>query len=539
MIAPLTAEQARWVEDTLAQLSIEHCLAQMLNISRREGETDYWFELIDRIPMGSMTARVDTPAAYRDLLSAIDDYAPIPVLVLANMEHGATDWPGYGTAFPPPMAAGAANDEALTATMGEAIATEARHAGVNWVLNPVLDLNYNPHNPVTNTRSFGDRPDRLCRLIPPLIRALQTHGVAATAKHFPGDGMDDRDQHLVSTVNHLPFAQWQETYGRVWRAAIEAGVMTIMPGHISLPDYQGYSDDPEAAPPATISRKLLTDLLRSELGFEGLIVSDSTSMVGLTSRVPPRERAVAGIQAGIDVWLNTDPEVDYPALLQAVRDGRLSEERIRQSARRVLELKARLNLVEAPIGPPPADAQQARFQAAAQQMADRSITVVRSQGCPPVELTPEAKVLTVTISAVQPTPWRPQVDHEVFDQELRQRGYEVTHLLNPRSDEVREAARQHDAVFCHVDIPPMTRMRGFGTWAWRSLFTEHPQVCYTAFGNPYVAHELPHVPHLLAAYGGSPALQRAAVKVWLGEMEAQGSLPVRLPQVRIAPLPAE
>jgi beta-N-acetylhexosaminidase len=539
LIPPLTAQQTRWVADTLAQLSIEQCVAQMLNISRREGETAYWFAFIDRIPMGSMTARVDTPESYRDLLSAIDGYSPVPVLVLANMEHGATDWKGYGTDFPPPMAAGAANDEALVAVMGEAIATEARHVGVNWVLNPVLDLNYNPHNPVTNTRSFGDRPDRLCRLIPPLIRALQEHGVAATAKHFPGDGMDDRDQHLVSTVNNLPFSQWRETYGRVWKAAIEAGVMTVMPGHISLPDYQGYADDPEAAPPATISRKLLIDLLRGELGFEGLIVSDSTSMVGLTSRVAPQERAVAAVQAGIDMYLNANPDVDYPALLQAVADGRLSEDRIRQSACRVLELKARLNLVEAPIGPAPTEEQRSRFQTAAQAMADRSITVLRGKGCPPVELAPGAKVLTVTATAVQPTPWRSQVDLEVFDKELRMRGYEVSHLLNPRSDEVQQAAQQHDAVFCHVDIPPMTRMRGFGTWAWRALFTEHPRVFYTAFGNPYVAHELPHVPHLIATYGSSPELQRAAVKVWLGEMEPQGSLPVRQPQVRIAPLPSE
>ena len=537
MIQPLTPRQARWVDDTLDNLSLESCVAQMLEVSRIRGGPAEWFQFIDRIPMGSMGARSETAEAHHDLLAEIQGYAPVPLLVLANMEHGAADWPGYGTDFPPPMALGAANDDALAAVVGEATAREARYVGINWVLSPVVDLNYNPHNPITNTRSMGDRPDRICRLAPPWIEALQRHGVAATAKHFPGDGMDDRDQHQVSTVNNLPFAQWMETYGRVWKAAIDAGVWTIMPGHISLPDYQGYADDPEAAPPATLSRRLLTDLLRGELGYEGLIVSDSTSMVGLTSRAVPQERAVAGIEAGIDVWLNADPEVDYPALLRAVETGRLSEERIRASARRVLELKARLNLFEAPFGPEPTEAERARFRAAVQAIADKSITLLRGEGRLPVQLEPGARVLTVTVTTVQPNPMRRGTDLTLFGEELRRRGYAVEALVNPRTDELEEAAGRHDAVFVGIDIPPGTRTRGFGTWGWRALFIDHPQVCYTLFGNPYVAHELPHVPALLAAYGGSPELQRAAVRVWLGERAAQGSLPVRLPEVRIGALP--
>ena len=129
--------------------------------------------------------------------------------------------------------------------MGQATAMEARQIGINWVLTPTVDLNYNFNNPVTNIRALGDKPDLVGRLAAVLIQALQQHGVAATAKHFPGDGIDDRDQHLVTTINTLPFEQWLATYGRVWRRVIEAGVMTIMPGHISLPDYQGYRRRPQ------------------------------------------------------------------------------------------------------------------------------------------------------------------------------------------------------------------------------------------------------------------------------------------------------
>jgi beta-N-acetylhexosaminidase len=251
---------------------------------------------------------------------------------------------------------------------------------------------------------------------------------------------------------------------------------------------------------------------------------------------------VKSIEAGIDVYLNANRDVDYDCLVQAVRDGRLSEERIRESTRRVLELKARINLFEDPFGPLPTEAQKADFQRAAQGIADKSITVVRNNGSLPLNLEPGAKILTVTVA--QPHPMRPAADLDVFDEELRKRGFEVEHLLNPRTQELKEAAAACQAVFVHVCVTPFTTpgtvrvtMGGFGAWGWRSLFTEHPCVLYTAFGSPYVAYELPHAPNLIAAYGDEGVSQRAAVKVWLGEMEAQGTLPVRLRQVTIQPLP--
>jgi beta-N-acetylhexosaminidase len=318
--------------------------------------------------------------------------------------------------------------------------------------------------------------------------------------------------------------------------------MCIMPGHISLPDYQGYTERPESAPPATFSHKLLVDLLRQELGFDGLIVSDNASMIGITSRADADARIVESIKSGIDVYLNADPDLDYDRLIKAVRDGRLSEERVRQSARRVLEMKARINLFENPFGPAPTSEQKAAFQRAAQEMADKSITVLRGDGQQPLKMAPATKVLTVTYA--QLNPMMGMTDLETFDQELRVRGFQVEHLLNPNSDELRRTAKEHDVVFVNLYQTPMMSLGtvrmidSFRTWGWRSLFIEHPAVAYTAFGNPYVAYELPHVPNLLATYGGSDVSQRAAVKVWLGETEAQGTVPVRMPQVQIRPLPS-
>ena len=534
----LAPHQQNWVDRTLSSLSLEHAIAQLFNVSRPLEDPAEWLRLLEQLPVGCMSARTKSASTYQQVVEEVQANAPIPLLVVANMEHGAAEWPGHGTDFPMLMAAGAADDEDLVAQLGQATAVEARQIGVNWVLTPDIDLNYNPDNPVTNVRAFGDKPDLVIRLSTALIKALQEHGVAATAKHFPGDGMDDRDQHLVTTINHLPFGEWKATYGRVWRHAIEAGVMTIMPGHISLPDYQGYLNNPDAAPPATHCDKLLTKLLRKEMGYTGLIVSDSTSMIGLTSRAAPGERIVRSLAAGIDMYLGADPERDLPHVLQAVREGRLTEEGIYASARRVLELKARLNLIESPIGPVPSDGERSTFAQAAQALADKSITIIRKGERHPVQLSKGARLLTVTIAKLNP--FFGQKDLEVFDKELQDRGFTVEHLLNPKTGELNDLARQYDAVFINIYMAPMTMMGtsrlamdSFATWGWRALFTEHPQVFYTTFGSPYLLYELPHIPNLIAAYSGGDVSQRAAVKVWLGEMTAQGVLPVTLPQNKV------
>ena len=541
MLQSLTPQQADWVDQTLSNLSLEECVGQLLCISQFTDSREYWLDLIDRIPFGAARASSATADGLRDIMSELQQHSAIPLLVPANMEHGAAEQAGYGTDFPWPMGVGAANEETLVAIMGQAIAIEARHIGVNWLFNPVVDLNYNPNNPITNIRSLGDDPSRVGRLATILLQAMQQHGVAATAKHFPGDGVDDRDQHLLTTINSLPFDQWLETYGLVWKAVIEAGVMCIMPGHISLPDYQGYRDHPEDAPPATLSHKLLHDLLRQELGYEGLIVSDNASMIGLTSQADADDLIVEAIAAGIDIYLNADPEHDFDRLLRGVRDGRVPQSRIYESVRRVLEMKARLNLFEQTPGPAPTQEQQTAFAAAAQTMANKSITVLRAEGQLALELVNGAKVLTVTCGQLMTR--MGITDLDLFDEELKRRGFQVEHLLNPDSAALREQAPDYDAVFIHlfkVPIMPLgiTRMTDtFRTWGWRSLYRQHPQVAYTAFGNPYVVHELPPVPRLITTYGSSDCSQRAAVKVWLGEMEATGTLPVRLPTVAIRRLP--
>lgn len=544
MLVPLTADQRQWVESTLDSLSLPACVGQLLCPTNPRFTTEEWLELLDQVPMGALTVRGVASTDLRARMEALQERSAVPLLVAGDLEHGAialTD----GTEFPWMMAAGAADDQDLMTVMGQATAAEARYAGMHWTFSPVIDLNYNADNPITNIRALSDDPDRVIRLATAFVRGVQADGrFAATAKHFPGDGVDDRDQHLASTVNSLPLDQWQATYGRVWRALIDAGVMAVMPGHISLPAYQGYADRPEEAPPATLSPRLLNDLLRTELGFDGLLISDASGMIGLAARLPSAERAVESIKAGLDIYLFPETRQDYARLLQAVKEGRLPETRVRAAARRVLELKARLNLHRDPFGPKPSDADAHAYRQAAQAMADKSITVLRADGRPPVKLAPGSRVLTVTIG--QPSPFNkfmPLLDLDVFDEELRRRGFQVEHLLNPEDDLLLAKAAEYDAVFLNLMALPymvLGTIRNLvghlGHWAWRWFFADHPQVLVTSFGNPYVLHEMPHLPNLVAAYGNSPVSQRAAVKVWLGELDAQGDCPVHLPQVTIRPV---
>jgi hypothetical protein len=177
-------------------------------------------------------------------------------------------------------------------------------------------------------------------------------------------------------------------------------------------------------------------------------------------------------------------------------------------------------------------------------MADKSITVLRSDGRPPLNLKPGSRVLTVTIGQSSPfNKFMPMLDLDTFDDELRQRGFQVEHLLNPQDDLLLEKAGEVDVTFINLMALPfmmlgtIRNLAGhFGYWRWRSLFADYPHVCFTSFGNPYVLHEMPHLPNLLAAYGNSAVSQRAAVKVWLDEIEAQGNCPVSLPKITIRPL---
>ena len=270
----------------------------------------------------------------------------LPLLFQEDYENGV-GLPGM-TPMPKLMALGAANSETLAFAYGRNNARESWSVGVKWVLNPVADLNLNLANPIVNTRGIADDPELASRLLAQVVRGIQENHVAATAKHFPGDGVDARDQHLCTTCNALSIEAWHRLHGRVFQTLIDTGVMAIMPGHITLPAYQGpkgeYLDG--FHPPATLSKALLTDLLKGEMGFKGVIVSDAMMMGGFRGYYASQiEGEIQSFLAGVDVLLW--PSYDFmDEVERRINRGEIPMSRLDDAVSRVWEMKRKLGLFE-------------------------------------------------------------------------------------------------------------------------------------------------------------------------------------------------
>ena len=524
---PASQAGQAWVERTLAVLTIDEAIAHLICPEDRNYRDSDWEKFFKKVPLASVFGE-SLPVA---LVQSLSRY---PLLIAADLEHGAGSHLKGCTDFPWSFAVGAANSPTLTRRMGIATAEEALKNGVNWTFSPCVDLSLNHNNPVVSIRSMGDNPERVAHLAGVWIQAMQRGGLAACAKHFPGDGVDDRDQHLCTSVNSMDLELWWKTFGLVWRKVIGAGVMSIMPGHISFPAYEMPGEPASGALPATLSTRLQVDLLRRELGFDGVIVSDAAPMIGLASRVSPQDAALKNILAGSDVFLFADPLDDFGRLKAAWKRGELSEARIHESVRRILTMKARLGLNPRRAKARKAVSNSARHACDAQLMAEKSIVLHRKNHATPISIPKGSKVLTVTLRYENGSP-RFANDLPRVDEELRRRGFDVTHWLNPGHRKLQKAGGTFAAVFVNFVIVPhsligTTRLVGAAVMPlWRAFWRDCPQAVFTTFGSPYHLYELPHLPNFYMAGGPGEVSQRAAVRAWLGEIRPTAKCPVRMP----------
>lgn len=471
-------------------------------------------------------------AAVRERFRSVAGRTP---LICMDLENGPGPLLAANLDFPPPMAAGAAHRDdpektlAAVRAMGRATARYGRAAGCAWTLGPVVDLNVHPDNPIVQTRSFGDDPECVAALARAQIEGIQEHGImAATAKHFPGDGRDDHDQHYVTSINPLEKQAWMESEGRIWRTAIEAGARAIMSGHIAIPSVDPGTDF-RGPPPATLSPKIQLDLLRGELGFDGLIVSDALVMGGVQSHLSADAVPAATLAAGTDVLLFADAETDATRIHQGLESGVVTEARLNDAVRRFHDFFGKLEESAAPA----VDSEERNtFGQAADDLNRRAVTLVRdANGLLPVGLPPAARLLLVHLESALPKHSRDRRFAPMED-ELKRRGFTLTILENPSHYEIFERLGEADAVFVNLHtrgIPGTRRLVGPPLKSlWRAFWTEHPRVVFTSFDSPYHLRDLPSLPVLLNAYGCGPEMQRAAVRVWLGELPARARSPVRL-----------
>jgi beta-N-acetylhexosaminidase len=530
MIEPLGEMQQRWVDATCAALPLEEKIAQLLIPTL--GAYDYRREAVDAFlasrTLGGIFVGIADRDRHRAEIAQLQARCAIPLVVASDLEAGAGHFVRGGVPFPEPLAVAAANDAHLAYTLGTAAAREGRYTGIHWTFAPVVDVNVHPDNPIANTRSLGDDPERVAQLAEAIMRGMQEHGLAACAKHFPGDGVDDVDQHTVTSVNTLSRQEWQRISGLPFRQAIAAGVWSVMVGHIALPAWDNTQNACGVYRPATISHTLVTDLLRGELGFQGLIVTDDMNMGGVAGYAKRQERTVACIAAGCDMLLFPKLPDDYVTLVEAVRSGALPEARVDDAVRRILAFKARLHLhTGALCGPAVAAHEQQAFADASRQIAAAAIVKVRDlHGTLPIRhLRPGARVLTITLASDSEEV--PEVDRA-----LRERGYHVDHAYNPDDLRLSDQTFAYEAVFVNFVFK--------GIWGIQSVrsvgphnrifiggfYSDHPCVVFTSFGSPYHLRMFNTLPNYLNAHSSCPDSQRAAVRVWFGEAEACGTSPV-------------
>jgi len=387
----LTDEQAEWVESTLASLTLEQKAGQVFCPMGFTDDPGALRHMVCDIGVGAMMYR-SGPAAYiQNTHRTIQNMAKIPLLLAANTEAGGNGLAIEGTGFGCPMAVSATDDPENGYRMGYVSCAEGAALGLNWSFAPIVDIDKEFHNPITNTRTFGSDPDKIIAFASRYMDAADENNVAVAVKHFPGDGVDERDQHILTSVNSLSADEWMDSYGKVYQTLIEKGAKTVMVGHIAQPAWVKKLN-PEATRkeqllPASLSKPLLTGLLREKLGFNGLISTDATPMVGFTSAMPRRDAIPAVIAAGADMILfNKSLDEDYGFLLEGLETGKVTEERLDEAATRILAAKASLHLPEkqaqgklVPGVETLSIVGNEKYKAWAKEVADRSVTLVRDE----------------------------------------------------------------------------------------------------------------------------------------------------------------
>ena len=518
----------------VADLTDEELVGEVLSWDFSQNASDE--ELLDMIKknkISSFFARSSySPERITFLKNAIEENSKSPCLITADVERGPIIYPkimDYSTSM---MSLGAANDPELAFEIGKYTARLSRGVGIGLTLSPVIDINYNPDNPVTNTRAASDDPDVVLSAAGGYGRGLRSErNLAITLKHFPGDGRDDRNQHFCTTVNDMTKDEWMATYGRLYKTMIAEGAEAIMSAHIALP-WRDPTFDEGGNMPASLSKTLMTDLLKGELGFDGCIISDAMSMVGTAARVPVERLSVEFLRAGGDLVLFPEKE-DHKRILEALKSGYLERERLVDAAERVVKLKEKLGLFDGREYKVTEDDMSTMY-ALLEKAAEKSVTLVRDvDGILPLKLQKGAKVLAITLS---PSPKdHPVDDFPALADSLTNRGFEVIKMTNPSHYRVDEVIDKVDAVFV-TSILDTTNCTGSSLrlgWNnmmtfWRGYIFKNKNLVFISVGDPYKLTELPFLKCYVNSYAKSKVALEAAIAACFGEKKFTGKSPVKL-----------
>lgn len=524
------------MEARISKMTLEEKVGQLFQIGFSGPKIDSEIkDMIENYHIGGViyfSRNIENPAQTAELSNqlqklALNSGAELPLFISADQEGGTVTRLKGATHFPGNMALGAADNSELAYLAGEAVGDELKNLGINVNLAPDLDVNNNPDNPVIGVRSFGENPELVAELGTSYIRGLQSKGVTATAKHFPGHGDTAVDSHLDLPVIRHSRSRLDEVELYPFKKAIEAGVDSIMTAHIYFPTIEKKEEIP-----ATLSKAVLTDLLRVELGFDGLIITDCMEMNAIVNTFGTVEGAVKTIEAGSDTVLVSHSyhkqKKAIEAVIEAVKSGRISEERIDQSVERILSLKGkRIKLAELEE----ADENKINFaahQKIAREIAENALTVVKNENILPLK-NPENQKITVIdfemgrVSLAENEGEKSNLFIEYLQDDLNQ-----VENITLKDDQITAADNEKISgsdlvIVCTYNAAANREQAEIA----EKLAAEY-DLLVLALRNPYDYKYLDQTQAFITTYDYSPASQKAAADFVKGKIEARGKLPVTI-----------
>lgn len=563
----LNDEQIKWVNDTLDSMTLEEKAGQVFCPMGFAGDEESLRHPVCELGVGAMMYRPGPKADIQETHRKIQSMAKIPLLLAANTEAGGNGLAFEGTTFGQPMAVAATGDPENAYRMGYVACAEGAALGLNWSFAPIVDIDSEFHNPITNTRTFGSDIDMVIACGSRYMDAADENNVAVSIKHFPGDGVDERDQHILTSVNSLDCEEWMATYGKVYSTLIQKGAKTVMVGHIAQPAWTKRLN-PEATRketllPASLNKEILTGLLRGELGFNGMISTDATPMVGFTAAMPRRLAIPTVIAAGADMILfNKSLDEDYGYLLEGIKSGILSVERLDEAVMRILATKASLALPEKQAAGtlvPDLEALETvgceRFRNWADEAADKAVTLVHdTQGLLPISPKKFRRIyLNVIQKSVSPEDdlvhhWKKLFEDEGFEVTVRDRRVtiepsdfsapdlspEKQYMLYEMYRGVEDMKKNYDLYVYVVNMQNAsnnTTLRlnwnvTFGLGDDAPWMTSEIPVMMISTAYPYHLFDAPMVETYINAYSAAPQFTKAVMDKIMGRSEFKGVSPV-------------
>ena len=540
----LNDEQCSWVESMRSHLTTEEKVGQLICCVAADEDAEALLRRYRKIPYGGITFRAAPAEEIKHRVDFLQSKVPIPLLVSANLESGGSGIATDGTEYASQLEVAATGDPAFAEALGDICGAEGTAVGANYAFAPVVDIHFNWRNPIINQRTFGSDPEKVRIFSSAYIRGVSKHNMAVSIKHFPGDGVDERDQHLLSSVNSLSCEEWDASYGTVYRELIRQGAQTVMVGHILQPAYSRHFNPDikdQDILPASLSKELVMDLLRGKLGFNGVVITDSAVMTGLGCALPREKIPGACINAGCDIYLfGRNLDEDFENLLSDVNSGVVSPERLDEAVTRVLALKACLGLhTQTKFTADDYDKIVGcqSFREMAYQCADRAITLVKdTQHLLPISPETHRRVW-LHILGDNPAFRGGSRCKESVISHLEKEGFQVTcmnqeELIKSFSTPVRDLKKQFDWILYVSNV-----VTGGNNTVNRLSFV--PNACgesaqyvrdiptmFVSLGDPYHLVDMPMVPTFINCYNHSDVILDCLMEKITGRSEFKGESPV-------------